>query len=56
MTSDATVLVVEALTAWTQGPVSFLCVWAILTAKPWRHVAQIFISYGQLYGCILYCM
>jgi cholestenol delta-isomerase len=52
--SDPTVLIIELLTAFIEGPLCFLTIHAIMTRKNYRHVLQIIISFGQLYGCILY--
>jgi hypothetical protein len=44
----------EAVTAFVEGPACFLVVAALLYRLPWRYVAVILVSLGQLYGDVLY--
>ncbi|KAK1147855.1 hypothetical protein N8T08_000368 [Aspergillus melleus] len=54
LTSDAFMMIMESMTAWAWGPLSFLLAAFIVTDNPFRHPLQIIISTGQLYGNILY--
>ncbi|PLB44501.1 3-beta-hydroxysteroid-Delta(8),Delta(7)-isomerase [Aspergillus steynii IBT 23096] len=54
LTSHAFNMVMENVTAWLWGPLSFLLAIFIVTENPFRHPLQIIISTGQLYGNILY--
>lgn len=44
----------EAVTAFVEGPACFLVVAALLYRLPWRYVAVMLVSLGQLYGDVLY--
>ena len=33
---------------------SFFTAWAMYNNKPARHITQLIVSLGQLYGCVLY--
>ena len=54
MTQDPTVVVVEGITGFVWGPLCFLTASMILNNNPGRHVLQFAISFGQLYGDVLY--
>jgi cholestenol delta-isomerase len=54
MTSDSFVYLMETITAFVWGPLSFFTSWLIYKNDPARHFYQIIISLGQLYGDILY--
>ncbi|MCD9640060.1 hypothetical protein HAX54_025086 [Datura stramonium] len=47
---DAGVVSVEGITAVLEGPACLLAVYAIAAKKSYRHVLQIAICLGQLYG------
>ncbi|CAA0842429.1 Probable 3-beta-hydroxysteroid-Delta(8)-Delta(7)-isomerase [Striga hermonthica] len=51
---DSGVVAVEGLTAVVEGPACLLAVYAIATRKSYRHILQIAISLGQLYGTAVY--
>ena len=53
-TRDAFVISMEAVTAFVEGPLCFVIVYAMLLRRPWRHVLQLLVSCGQLYGDALY--
>ncbi|XP_053908159.1 3-beta-hydroxysteroid-Delta(8),Delta(7)-isomerase [Cuculus canorus] len=52
--SDDFVVVMETVTAWAWGPLSFLTFVALLRRHPARYVLQLLVSLGQLYGDVLY--
>lgn len=54
LTKDAFVMVMESVTAWAWGPLSFLLASLITLDSPYQHPLQILISTGQLYGDVLY--
>lgn len=54
MTSDDFTVVMETVTAWAWGPLSFLTFLALLRDHPSRYVLQLIVSLGQLYGDVLY--
>ncbi|KAL1915710.1 uncharacterized protein VTP21DRAFT_6469 [Calcarisporiella thermophila] len=54
LTSDSFVVNMERITALFWGPLSYLCCYAIYSNKPYRHIVQLVVSLGQLYGCVLY--
>lgn len=47
-------MVMENVTAWAWGPLSFLLAIFVVTENPLRHPLQIIVSTGQLYGNVLY--
>jgi hypothetical protein len=53
-TRDDFIVAMEAVTAFIEGPGCLLIVWGMLKARPWRHVAIVMVSLGQLYGDVLY--
>jgi hypothetical protein len=53
-TRDDFVISMEAVTAFVEGPACFAIVWGMLQQKPWRFVAIMLTSLGQLYGDVLY--
>ncbi|KAI1319527.1 hypothetical protein EDD11_003797 [Mortierella claussenii] len=54
LSSDSFVLIMERITAFAWGPLAFYCAYTMYYNRPARHVAQLIISLGQLYGCALY--
>ncbi|KAL2913438.1 hypothetical protein HK105_207050 [Polyrhizophydium stewartii] len=54
MTSDPSVVLIESITAYFWGPLSFVVCYMILKNSPSRHLLQFLISFGQLYGDVLY--
>ncbi|XP_078676590.1 3-beta-hydroxysteroid-Delta(8),Delta(7)-isomerase-like isoform X1 [Branchiostoma floridae x Branchiostoma belcheri] len=54
VSADNFTVVMESITAFLEGPGSFLAAWAILENKPSRYLLQLLVSTGQLYGDILY--
>ncbi|KAI9349044.1 3-beta-hydroxysteroid-Delta(8),Delta(7)-isomerase [Obelidium mucronatum] len=54
MTSDPFVTVMEGFTAVLWGPLSIICAYLIYHNKPSRHLLQTLVSFGQLYGLLLY--
>ncbi|KAL1918420.1 uncharacterized protein VTP21DRAFT_3080 [Calcarisporiella thermophila] len=54
LTSDPFVINMERITAFCWGSLSIVICYAIYHNKPYRHVAQLVVSVGQLYGDILY--
>jgi cholestenol delta-isomerase len=54
MTSDPFVYLMETITAFGWGPLSFLTAYMIYNDSPARHLFQVIISLGQLYGDVLY--
>lgn len=55
-TRESFVICMEAFTAFVEGPFCFVVVFAMVQRKPWRHVLQLLVAFGQLYGDILYYM
>ncbi|EPS59733.1 hypothetical protein M569_15071, partial [Genlisea aurea] len=51
---DPAIVAIEAITAAVEGPACLLSVYAIATRRPYRHILQIAISLGQLYGTAVY--
>ncbi|KAK5995448.1 Cholestenol Delta-isomerase [Cladobotryum mycophilum] len=51
---DPFMVCMESVTALFWGPMSFALVYFIITDHPLRHVFQLIISVGQLYGDVLY--
>lgn len=51
---DSAVVSVEGITAVVEGPACLLAVYAIATKKSYRHVLQLAICLGQLYGTAMY--
>ncbi|KAF9979423.1 hypothetical protein BGZ65_006603 [Modicella reniformis] len=54
LSSDSFVLIMERITAFAWGPLAFYTAYAMYFNTPGRHVAQLIISLGQIYGCVLY--
>ncbi|KAK3828829.1 MAG: Emopamil binding protein-domain-containing protein [Benniella sp.] len=54
LSSDPFVLIMERLTAFAWGPLAFYIAYAMYYNRPTRHVVQLIVSVGQLYGTILY--
>ncbi|KAJ9606004.1 hypothetical protein H2200_009853 [Cladophialophora chaetospira] len=54
LTSDPFVLCMETITAACWGPLSFLMIYFIVVSHPLRHPLQIIVSFGQIYGDVLY--
>ncbi|KAF9977338.1 hypothetical protein BGZ73_006379 [Actinomortierella ambigua] len=54
LTSDPCVLGVEAITAFAWGPLALYTAYAQYHDLPSRHILQLIVSLGQLYGDILY--
>ncbi|KAF9547647.1 hypothetical protein EC957_008004 [Mortierella hygrophila] len=54
LSSDSFVLIMERITAFAWGPLAFFTAYAMYHNKPSRHIAQLIISVGQIYGCVLY--
>ncbi|KAJ3280348.1 hypothetical protein HK104_000734, partial [Borealophlyctis nickersoniae] len=54
MRSDSFVVVMEAVTGFIVGPLSFLTAYLIYTSHPSYHVPQLLTSTCQLYGVVLY--
>ncbi|CAI9107276.1 OLC1v1006595C1 [Oldenlandia corymbosa var. corymbosa] len=51
---NSAVVSIEGVTAVLEGPFCLLCLYAIAAKKSYRHVLQLAISLGQLYGTIVY--
>ncbi|TQS33992.1 hypothetical protein Golomagni_05644 [Golovinomyces magnicellulatus] len=54
MTQDPFLIIMESITAFLWGPISFFIVYATVTDHSWRYPVQLFVSMGQLYGDLLY--
>lgn len=54
LTRDAFVTVMEGVTAFCWGPLSFVIAWAVAARHPARHFLQTVVSLGQFYGVVLY--
>ncbi|KAF9108013.1 hypothetical protein BGX27_008504 [Mortierella sp. AM989] len=54
LSSDSFVLIMERITAFAWGPLAFYTAYAMYYRLPTRYIAQLIISLGQLYGCVLY--
>lgn len=54
MTSDSFVWLMESITAFVWGPMCFMIAYMIYNDTPARHLFQIIVSLGQLYGDVLY--
>ncbi|KAK3825742.1 MAG: EBP domain protein [Benniella sp.] len=54
LSSDPFVLVVERITTLVWGPLAIYSAWSLYHDLPSRHIAQLILSLGQIYGCILY--
>lgn len=53
-TRDAFIVQMEGVTAWLWGPAFFLIVYGIVSRSAWRFSAIMLVSWGQLYGDVLY--
>ncbi|CAL8461742.1 g1273 [Coccomyxa elongata] len=53
-TRDSFVISMEAFTAFVEGPLCFVIVYGIIKQKSWRYTLQLLVSFGQLYGDVLY--
>ncbi|SPO06400.1 related to emopamil-binding protein [Cephalotrichum gorgonifer] len=51
---DPFIVCMETVTAFTWGPLSYVCAYCIVKDHPFRHPLQMIISVGQLYGTVLY--
>ncbi|KAF8931556.1 hypothetical protein BGZ58_007570 [Dissophora ornata] len=54
LSSDSFVLIMERITAFAWGPLAFYTAYTMYINSPSRHIAQLILSLGQLYGCTLY--
>ncbi|KAJ3293536.1 hypothetical protein HDU79_000237 [Rhizoclosmatium sp. JEL0117] len=54
MTSDPFVVVMEGFTAVLWGPLSMIAAYLLYHSHPSRHLLQLIISCGQLYGLLIY--
>ncbi|GFN20312.1 EXPERA domain-containing protein [Aspergillus tubingensis] len=54
LTSDSFLVSMEAVTAFCWGPLAFTIAYCIATQHPARHVLQLIVSVGQVYGDVLY--
>ncbi|KAG0347657.1 hypothetical protein BG004_007226 [Podila humilis] len=54
LSSDSFVLIMERITAFAWGPLAFFTAKTMYYNTPARHIAQLILSLGQLYGCVLY--
>ncbi|KAI8925968.1 Emopamil binding protein-domain-containing protein [Entophlyctis helioformis] len=54
MTSDPFVTLMESMTAFAVGPLSFIAAALIYANNPYRHLFQFAVSLCQLYGDVLY--
>ncbi|KAJ3175621.1 hypothetical protein HDU87_006119 [Geranomyces variabilis] len=54
MSADPFVVVMESVTAYTWGPLSFLTAYTIYTNSPLSPLLEFLVSTGQLYGDVLY--
>ncbi|KAF9301122.1 hypothetical protein BGZ74_007080 [Mortierella antarctica] len=54
LSSDSFVLIMESITAFAWGPLAFFAAKTMYYNTPARHVAQLILSLGQIYGCVLY--
>ncbi|KAH8692943.1 emopamil binding protein [Talaromyces proteolyticus] len=54
MTIEPFVLIMESITAFAWGPLSYLIAWMIVVKSPYRHPTQMLVSMGQFYGDVLY--
>ncbi|CAD5115479.1 DgyrCDS4448 [Dimorphilus gyrociliatus] len=51
---DTFTVCMETITAFIDGPLCLIAVYAFLTNKPYRYIVQLIVSLCQLYGDILY--
>ena len=51
---DSFTVCMETITAFVDGPLAFMALYAFLQNKPYRHVTQLVLSLCQLYGDVLY--
>lgn len=51
---DPFTVCMETITAFVEGPLSFLTVWAFIQNYPSRYLLQLCVALGQFYGCVLY--
>ncbi|KAF9107713.1 hypothetical protein BGX29_005230 [Mortierella sp. GBA35] len=54
LSSDSFVRTVEAITTLVWGPLALYCAWSLYHNLASRHIAQLMLSLGQIYGCTLY--
>ena len=53
---DTFTVCMETITAFIDGPLAFLTLYAFLARRPYRYVVQLMVSMCQLYGVVLYFM
>lgn len=51
---DPCIVSIEAVTAFVEGPLCFVIIYALVTLKPYRHILQFAVALGQVYGTIIY--
>ena len=51
---DTFTVCMENITAFVDGPLAFLALYAFITNKPYRYIVQLVLSLCQLYGDVLY--
>ncbi|KAG0302787.1 hypothetical protein BGZ98_007223 [Dissophora globulifera] len=54
LSSDPFVLIVERITSLVWGPLALFNAWSLYHGLPSRHIGQLVLSVGQIYGCVLY--
>ncbi|KAF8940048.1 Emopamil-binding protein [Dissophora ornata] len=54
LSSDTFVLVTERITSLVWGPLALYSAWSLYHGLPLRHIAQLMLSLGHIYGCLLY--
>ncbi|KAJ3009967.1 hypothetical protein HKX48_007648 [Thoreauomyces humboldtii] len=54
MSNDSFVVIMESVTAFVWGPLSFLTAYLIFTDSPASPIFEFLVSTGQLYGDVLY--
>lgn len=54
ISGDTFMVCMESITAFVDGPLAFLAVYAFMSNKPYRYTVQLILSLFQLYGDVLY--
>ncbi|KAF9181532.1 hypothetical protein BGZ51_004954 [Haplosporangium sp. Z 767] len=54
LSSDTFVLITERITILVWGPLALYGAWSLYHNLPSRHIAQLMLSLGHIYGCVLY--
>ncbi|XP_072026112.1 3-beta-hydroxysteroid-Delta(8),Delta(7)-isomerase-like [Amphiura filiformis] len=52
--NDIYIVAIESVTAYIEGPLCFLILWAVVNKASYRNVLQICVAMGQFYGVVIF--